>query len=69
MAPVVLGLALAGPVSWLTSRKAGPLARWALATAEERTPPPILLATDARAAEWAARLPRTDADETLAKAA
>ena len=48
MAPVILGLALAGPVSWLTSRRAGPLARWALSTEEERAPPPILAATHQR---------------------
>ena len=58
MAPVVLGLVLAGPVSWLTSRRAGPLRAGRLSTAEERTPPPILVATEARAAEWAERLPR-----------
>ncbi|MEQ1652107.1 MAG: glucans biosynthesis glucosyltransferase MdoH, partial [Hyphomicrobium sp.] len=69
MSPVVLGLALAGPVSWLTSRKAGSFARWALSTQEERTPPPILVATNARAQEWAERLPRTDTAGLLAKAA
>ncbi|MEQ1669752.1 MAG: glucans biosynthesis glucosyltransferase MdoH [Hyphomicrobium sp.] len=69
MAPVVLGLALAGPVSWLTSRRAGAFSRWALATEEERTPPPILVAANARAAEWAERLPPNDAASGLAKAA
>jgi membrane glycosyltransferase len=69
MAPMVLGLVLAGPVSWLTSRRAGPFARWALATAEERTPPPILVATNARAAEWAERMPRRDNAELVAQAA
>jgi membrane glycosyltransferase len=68
MAPVVLGLVLAGPVSWLTSRRAGPFACWVLATAEERTPPPILVATEARSAEWGERLPR-DAEGVLSQAA
>ena len=35
MSPVVAGLLLAGPVSWLTSRHAGAFSRWALATREE----------------------------------
>ncbi len=55
MAPVVLGLLLAGPVSWLTSRRAGAFARWALSTLEDRRPAPILIAASDRAAEWAAR--------------
>ena len=69
MAPVVLGLVLAGPVSWLTSRPAGPLARWVLATVEERFPPAILVGTDARTREWAERLPVTGNGNTLANAA
>lgn len=56
MAPVILGLVLAGPVSWLTSRRAGWLARWALATAEDMNPPPVLLNSDKYAAEWDKRL-------------
>lgn len=59
MAPVVLGLLLAGPVSWLTSRPAGPFSRWALSTQEERLPPPILVATAERGKEWADRIPRS----------
>ena len=55
MAPVVLGLLLAGPVSWLTSRRAGAFARWALSTVEDRRPAPVLIAASGRAAEWAAR--------------
>ncbi|MBK9078202.1 MAG: glucans biosynthesis glucosyltransferase MdoH [Hyphomicrobium sp.] len=69
MAPVVLGLVLAGPVSWLTSRPAGRFSRWALSTEEERTPPPILVATETRAAEWAERLPRPTESAVLSKAA
>jgi membrane glycosyltransferase len=68
MAPVILGLVLAGPVSWWTSRRAGPVARWALATAEERSPPPILVGTDARTREWVARMP-PPAESALANAA
>lgn len=68
MAPVVLGLLLAGPVSWLTSRRVGPIARWALSTQEERAPPPILIATAERAGEWALRLPRPG-DAQVLKAA
>lgn len=69
MAPVVLGLLLAGPVSWLTSRPAGAFSRWALSTQEERAPPPILIATAQRAAEWAERLPQARDADGLPKAA
>lgn len=53
MAPVILGLLLAGPVIWLTSRRAGPFARWALSTIEDREPPPVLVAAAQRSAAWA----------------
>ena len=59
MAPVVLGLLLAGPVSWLTSRQAGRFARWAMATEEERTPPAILVSAAALMDAWALRLKNT----------
>jgi membrane glycosyltransferase len=55
MAPVILGLVLAGPVSWLTSRKAGPIERWALATNEDRMPPPVLIDAGHRERDWARR--------------
>ena len=56
MAPVILGLLLAGPVSWITSRRAGSFARWSLATLEDLAPPPILTSTAERADVWRARL-------------
>ncbi|MFT3730734.1 MAG: glucans biosynthesis glucosyltransferase MdoH [Hyphomicrobium sp.] len=52
MSPVILGLVLAGPVSWLTSRRAGPIERWALATNEDRRPPPVLVDAGHRARDW-----------------
>jgi membrane glycosyltransferase len=55
MAPVILGLVLAGPVSWLTSLKAGPLERWALATNVDLSPPPVLIEAGNRANDWARR--------------
>jgi membrane glycosyltransferase len=55
MAPVILGLVLAGPVSWLTSRKAGPIERWALATNEDRMPPAVLIDAGHRERDWARR--------------
>jgi len=69
MAPVVLGLVLAGPVSWLTSRSAGRFSRWVLATQEERTPPPILIATAQRASEWSERVPRISDADAISQAA
>jgi membrane glycosyltransferase len=55
MAPVILGLVLAGPVSWLTSLKAGPIERWALATHVDRKPPPVLVDAGHRERNWARR--------------
>lgn len=56
MSPVILGLVLAGPVSWLTSLRAGPLERWALATNEDRKPPPVLVDAGHRARDWARKI-------------
>ncbi len=56
MSPVILGLVLAGPMSWFTSRPAGPLSRWLLATLEDKTPPPILTKATREAAEWSERI-------------
>ncbi|MGQ0456938.1 MAG: glucans biosynthesis glucosyltransferase MdoH [Hyphomicrobium sp.] len=56
MAPVVLGLVLAGPVAWYTSLKASAASRWALATMEDKAPPAILIAANAAATAWRRRL-------------
>lgn len=56
MAPVVLGLLLAGPVSWLTSRRAGPIERWVLATNEDRRPPPVVVDARHRARDWSRQM-------------
>jgi membrane glycosyltransferase len=69
MSPVILGLVLAAPIIWLTSHRADPVSRWLLSTFEERSPPPILKAANERAAEWALRLPRVDANADLPQAA
>ncbi|MBS0235359.1 MAG: glucans biosynthesis glucosyltransferase MdoH [Proteobacteria bacterium] len=68
MSPVILGLVLAGPVSWLTSRRAGPIERWALATKEDQRPPPVLVDTAHRSRDWERKIatpgglsPRPDA--------
>lgn len=55
MAPVILGLVLAGPVSWITSLKAGPIERWALATNIDLWPPAVLIDARHRASAWARR--------------
>ena len=56
MAPVLLGLLLAGPVSWLTSQKAGAFSRWALATHVDREPPAVLIDASHRSRDWARRI-------------
>ncbi|MFN0218459.1 MAG: glucans biosynthesis glucosyltransferase MdoH [Hyphomicrobium sp.] len=56
MAPVVLGLLLAGPVGWYTSLKAGSIARWALATQEDNAAPSVIASANAAAADWRSRL-------------
>jgi membrane glycosyltransferase len=55
MAPVILGLVLAGPVSWITSLRAGPLERWALATNVDLSPPSVLIDAGHRSNTWARR--------------
>lgn len=52
MAPVVAGLLLSGPVSWLTSRPADPVSRWLLATREEIAPPEIVTTAGEAAERW-----------------
>lgn len=56
MSPVILGLVLTGPVSWYTSRTAGPVSRWLLATLEDKEPPAILTTATAHAAQWSQRI-------------
>lgn len=41
--PVCLGLILSAPMTWWTSRPAGPALRHVLATAEDLSPPPLLV--------------------------
>lgn len=69
MAPVVAGLLLAGPVSWLTARPAGAFSRWSLATREEITPPEIILEVDRAAHIWRNRLATSGDGAALAIAA
>ena len=54
MAPVVAGLVLAGPVTWLTARPAGKLSRWMLATREEIAPPEIVVLAERASSDWRA---------------
>lgn len=56
MSPVVAGLLLAGPVSWITSHKAGAFSRWALATREEIDPPAIVEQVERAEEAWRVRL-------------
>lgn len=69
MSPVIGGLVLAGPVSWLTSRRAGPIERWALATNEDRRPPPVLVDTGHRSRDWERKMTTPGALSPLPDAA
>ncbi|MGE0053726.1 MAG: glucans biosynthesis glucosyltransferase MdoH [Hyphomicrobium sp.] len=69
MAPVVAGLLLAGPVSWLTARPVGAFSRWALATREEIAPPQIIVDVDKAADVWRQRLMPANETEALSAAA
>lgn len=42
MSPIILGLILAGPLTWITSRPASPLLAQLLATDDSEQPPPVL---------------------------
>ena len=64
MAPVVLGLVLSGPLTWLTARRAGPVLSLLLATPEDRAPPGILERAARYAAEWARRFSEPDRPPT-----
>jgi membrane glycosyltransferase len=53
MAPVIIGLLLAAPLSWLLARPAGPLLRLLLSTPDGRCPPAIVESTNRARGEWA----------------
>lgn len=55
MAPIILGLILAAPLTWLTARPAGSVMSAILSTREDRFAPAILLRADARTVEWVHR--------------
>ncbi len=54
MSPVILGLLLAAPLSWLTARPAGLVARVLLSTRDGRSPPAIIESAHRASGEWAA---------------
>jgi membrane glycosyltransferase len=62
MAPVIVGLILSAPLSWVTSRPAGFVARALLSTREARSPPAIIESANRASGEWAART-RSEADQ------
>jgi membrane glycosyltransferase len=54
MAPVIAGLLLAAPLSWLVARPAGPLMEAVLSTPDGRSPPSIVASARRASGEWAA---------------
>jgi len=55
MSPVIVGLILSAPLSWLTSQPAGFISRALLSTREARSPPAIIESANRASSEWAAR--------------
>lgn len=53
MSPVIVGLVLAAPLSWLTSRPAARSLRALLSTRDNRTPPAIVESARRASGEWA----------------
>jgi membrane glycosyltransferase len=54
MAPVIVGLLLAGPLSWFIARPAGPVMQALLSTPHGRSPPSIVERARRASGEWAA---------------
>lgn len=53
MSPIILGLSLSVPISWLTAKPAGALMRYLLANRDDLNVPPILARADRLQAAWA----------------
>jgi membrane glycosyltransferase len=58
MAPVILGLVLAGVLNWYTAQPASPALAAILSTQEDRVPAPILIRAQRHTALWYERLAR-----------
>jgi membrane glycosyltransferase len=69
MSPVIAGLLLAAPLSWLTARPASPLLRSLLSTPDCRCPPAIVESTNRARGEWALAASVPDALEQAPRAA
>ncbi|MBX9925608.1 MAG: glucans biosynthesis glucosyltransferase MdoH, partial [Hyphomicrobiaceae bacterium] len=53
MSPVIAGLVLSPLINWHTSRRAGPVLRWLLATREDRVQAPTVKRTEQLTERWA----------------
>jgi membrane glycosyltransferase len=69
MAPVIVGLLLAAPLSWLMARPAGPVLRSLLSTPDCRCPPAIVESANRARGEWAIAASAPDALEQAPHAA
>jgi membrane glycosyltransferase len=56
MSPVIAGLVLSPFLNWHTSRPAGFILNWLLATREDRHPAPTVVLTERLSQQWAARV-------------
>ncbi len=66
MSPVIVGLLLAAPLSWLTARPAGLVSRVLLSTRDGRSPPAIIESARRASGEWAAQALLTMEAEDMA---
>jgi membrane glycosyltransferase len=62
MSPVIAGLLLSAPLSWLTARPAGFIARALLSTPDCRCPPAIIESAQRARGEWAVATARCSAE-------
>ena len=69
MSPVIVGLLLAAPLSWLTARPASPVLRALLSTPDCRCPPAIVESANRARGEWALAAAAPDGLEQAPRAA
>ena len=65
MSPVIVGLILAAPLTWLTSRAASRSLRTLLSTRDGRSPPAIVESARRASGEWADHIAMRSAENVV----